>query len=270
MKTMAEIIVLVACLSVLTASVHSEIARETAFVTSQSSDASKLPASSSEGIPENRVAIRFGAMGERIVVPHSNSLNNTGAMTIELWVRPQTIAGNPASYPNLIGKRDTNGTFPTWCLGLGPKRQPYTVANGAWHYGSRSLKVETWSHVAMVFDGESVRFFINGEAGAKFPTKQLGPANTQQVIVGTLLGETQNFAGDIGPVRVSTVARYSKNFKPTTRWKPDKTTVLLFHLDKKTRTIKDRSGQDNHGKVTGDVEWLETPDMNSQAKQRVR
>lgn len=215
-----------------------------------------LPASSSGAASLLPSAIRLDAIGERVLIPHAQSLNLKGPATIEMWVKPRQVA-NAKWHPNLIGKRQANRNLPSWCLGLGPKFELYTVADGCWLYSKRMLKRDEWSHVAVVFNGEFIRFFINGKPGSKHPAKSLGPANQDPVIIGTLLQNTQNFKGDIGPLRVSSKAMYSKSFQPQKFWNPDESTALLMDIDVKGTRVSDRSGNNNHGKTQGNVERLE-------------
>ncbi len=222
-----------------------------------------LGARSDEFIPSSAVerhiprdAIRFDLNNERIVVNHHQSLNIAGPITVELWVRIADTYKGPQWHPNLIGKRRRNNTLPAWCLGIGANRELYTVANQQWLYDNRPIKVNRWHHVAAVFNGKSVQFFINGQPGKKHVAHALGPANNDPVILGTLLENTQNFTGDIGPVRVSTIARYTNKFKPTTYWKNDKNTVLMLLMKDSAKQIKDVSRHNHSAQVSGEVEWI--------------
>jgi len=212
-----------------------------------------------DGSPRGCRAIRLDGVGERVVIPHSKTLCLSGPLTVEMWVRPLRAIVNAPWYPNLIGKRRTNGVYSMWGLGLGAKLEPYTVADSGWLYDERRLPIEEWSHVAVVFDGRQVRFFINGMPGRSHPATSQGPANDEPVIIGTLPENTQNFAGDIASVRVSRSARYKDAFKPDTCWAADESTVLLMSFRREDDRVVDDSGHGNHGSTEGVVEWLDEP-----------
>src|SRR5678815_3055930 len=112
----------------------------------------------------------------------------------------------------------------------------YTVADSNWFYGTGSVALDAWTHVASVFDGGEVRFYINGALDSATAATAQGPTNTEDVYLGTLPTNEQQYQGDIAGVRVSTVARYTSTFVPTTTWTTDADTVLLLAMRDGTGT----------------------------------
>jgi hypothetical protein len=72
----------------------------------------------------------------------------------------------------------------------------------------------------------------------------------------TLGGNNEDCDFEIGEIRFSKVARYTKEFTPSKRFEPDADTLALYHFDEGTGDIlKDSSGNNRHGKIVG-AKWI--------------
>lgn len=202
------------------------------------------------------VALQFDGLLDHVLIADSPSLNPTGPVTVEAWVRTESGVVNPPWYPNLISKRAANNIYPPWGLGIWENRQLYSVGDGAWVFGSTPITFGRWTHVAAVFDQAQVRFYVDGVPAGSTPAAAMGPANTEPVVLGTLTNNTQNFRGDMAGLRVSRVARYTAAFAPATSWTSDADTLLLLPMDEGVgATVGDRSGHGNDGAVIG-AAWI--------------
>jgi hypothetical protein len=217
--------------------------------------ADATPASPDAGV-RPCVALQFDGLLDHVLIADSPSLNPTGPVTVEAWVRTESGVVNPPWYPNLISKRAANNIYPPWGLGIWENRQLYSVGDGAWVFGSTPITFGRWSHVAAVFDQAQVRFYVDGVPAGSTPAAAMGPANTEPVVLGTLTNNTQNFRGDMAGLRVSRVARYTAAFAPATSWTSDADTLLLLPMDEGVgATVGDRSGHGNDGAVNG-AAWI--------------
>ncbi len=197
-------------------------------------------------------ALHFSG-SDYVGIPDSDSLAGGGPMTIEAWIRAQDPGG---VYPNLIGKRDTSANYPPWVLGFQNDLGLYSVKNDGWAYASEPIPLDVWTHVAVVFDGSELRFYIDGVPGTSFTTSAMGPANNEGVYIGTIPSGSQNYTGDIAAIRVSKSARYSGAFTPVTYWTNDANTLLLLRLEEGTGTsVGDSSSNNNDGEITG-ATWI--------------
>jgi uncharacterized repeat protein (TIGR01451 family) len=117
-------------------------------------------------------AVSFGATGY-VNVPDSASLSPTGAFTLEAWVRLNSLGQQ-----GLIEKYDTpshNGYLMRLQNG---RLTAYTLANGTSTraQGNTLLAANHWYHVAAVYNGTSLRVYVNGvEDGAAATT--VSPTN---------------------------------------------------------------------------------------------
>lgn len=127
-------------------------------------------------------------------------------------------------------------------------------------YGNKTPPDKT-IHVAGVFDGKTVKFFVDGMLQRRASeVTDLHVPSPYDFMVGADPGDQgephQFFKGVIDEVRISKVARYNKDFTPERRFQPDKDTLLLYHFDEgKGKIAHDESGNDYHGSIQG-AKWV--------------
>jgi hypothetical protein len=149
--------------------------------------------------------LQFSGSGGMVSVPDASSLDLTTAMTLEAWVKPST------SYNwRTVVLKEGWGTLAYALYASDDNSNPagYVRVNGSdravrWN---RSLPVGAWTHLAMTYDGATMRLFVNGEE--KESRAQTGSAlvsNGQLRIGGnTVWGEW--FRGQMDDVRIYNVA----------------------------------------------------------------
>ncbi len=159
-----------------------------------------------------------------------------GDLTIELWVRPDTLAvaqtlvgkgtlPNPTGFaPVTIGLLKTTGA--PFFYHLGPEGGEQVTSTG-------TLKVGVWSHLAVVVTGTQVRFFVNGgPSGSGTLTKQRAETPGSALVLGRRYAdiEAETFTGAIDAVRVSQAPLYGGAFVPVRRPEatPDTRALWLF------------------------------------------
>ena len=120
---------------------------------------------------------------------------------------------------------------------------------------------ETVDHLAGVFDGSSVRLFVNGKlqqrsgklVGAVKPSglpfwfgANPGPGGRLQ----------EPFHGRIDAVRLTRGVRYAREFTPPRRFEKTEGTLILLNLEEGTgATVKDESGNGYDGTIHG-ANWV--------------
>ena len=153
-----------------------------------------------------------------------------GPMTLEAWVKPKSHSG----YSAIVAKTQnseysmfSDEGVPQFDIHLGGR---YISAKA-----KEKLPVGEWTHVAGVFDGQSVTLFVAGQLVGK----TAGEGNRRQNDLSLFIGAdpdrgnlpTRPFSGQIDEVRLSKTALYSAEFIPQRRLRSRDDSVLMLNLD---------------------------------------
>lgn len=216
--------------------------------------------------PTDNYALHFTGSLQYIETPVK--LDETQPFTIEAWV----AADSPWEMGHVISNQDhghgyslTADSNPTQLWWTGPnspnQRSPYLYQN---------KPAPPPTHLAVVWDGNQLRFYVDGDTdnGRNIVTVNEMPKFKYPFYLGTsrqwykkgVFGfdppSWHQYVGMLDEVRFSTIARYIGRFKPARRHDPDEHTLALYHCDENGgKTLIDSSGNENHGKITGDVAW---------------
>ena len=117
---------------------------------------------------KNAGALVFNGIDNKVTVSPAAALNLTTGMTVEGWVYP-TVLNNWRSVAAKEGSNDlAYGLYANDVSG-----KPEGVVNtGAGHlatFGTGTLPVNVWSHLAATFDGTMQRLFVNGVQVGSLP-----------------------------------------------------------------------------------------------------
>ena len=197
-------------------------------------------------------AMKFvGNPGQQVQAKNSPSLSiSDKALTMEAWVFPTgdgVIINKENSYECALvgGQLEFAIQAPTW----------------AW-FGKGLVPANQWSHVAITYDGSESICWVNGKKTASDKTNSGNIVVTGDPFnVGWRpYGDHQPFSGTIDEVRVSSIVRYTKEFKvPTTAFVADNDTAILLHFDEgEGKVTKDISGNRNDCEIIGDPEWVKS------------
>ncbi|MGK0189247.1 MAG: hypothetical protein ACI9R3_005064 [Verrucomicrobiales bacterium] len=173
-----------------------------------------------------------------------------GAFTIECWAYPEGEMENVA----LLSKTEGSDYGIHVQNGM-PQFMVYLDGKYRQAVSAEVLPAGQWSHVAGVFDGESVSLFLNGRRVAHSEASGERKRNDKPFFIGADPDgngkPTRSFAGRIDNVRLSKNARYTEEtFEPEkSEFKPDDTTVLLFDCDRAVSSFV--PGQSAIGTVSG-------------------
>ena len=189
----------------------------TAADSSNSHDGTLEPNCAGSAAPEWTTGILDGALdfdggNDYVEVVDDPALAFTGSFTATAWIRPESFGDG--NYGRIVAKQQYVG-------GFGPGWSVYLVTNGTNPAGERSICVnidtgfsdcaddlsidlDTWQHVAVVFDdeGDQVRFFVNGEAEGVLTTSQELRASTVPLRIGDRDDLARSFDGKIDDLRL--------------------------------------------------------------------
>ena len=192
-------------------------------------------------------SLSLDGSGDYIDLSYSEDIgkwNQATGYTLEYWVKLNSLSGT--SYPDGAthelptgyGNHGATNNVNYWSFG------PVDNGNVVFFYynGGKvttqtsgvTLSTGTWYHLAFVYDGSSgFKIFIDGTERASASVSG-SPAfsGSYPVTLGAAGSTTQYMNAYIDELRVSTVARYTTSFTPsTTAFENDEDTVLLVHAD---------------------------------------
>jgi serine/threonine protein kinase len=200
--------------------------------------------------PANRAVLRFapGDRAEARNVPY----RTTTIVTVEAWLSVDKAEGpthqTPVATPNgnLLAM---DGAFGFYTF------HGETMASDTIVPGRRV-------HVAGVHDGAARRIFVDGKPVAQTTDSgTIWPEGAKEGYLGTIAFGSEKFAGTIDAVRVSSTARYDKEFTPPATFAKDRDTFALYLFDEgQGDTLKDSSGNGYHAKIAGATWSTAEPD----------
>jgi chitodextrinase len=150
-------------------------------------------------------ALTFDGVGSQVSINDAPSLHLTTAMTLEAWVKPSIVDN---AWRDVIYKGGNDNYFLE-----ATSTQDGVAAGGATIggvdsviLGTSSLRLNTWTHLALTYDGAAQRFYVNGALVSTQPiTGSILTSDTPLQIGGDAV-YGQFFAGVIDEVRVYNVA----------------------------------------------------------------
>ena len=132
----------------------------------------------------------------------STDLNGTTALTLEAWINPSALNG----WNNII--TDYDGAYHKFLLRVRNSNNIQFVLNGTFLNSSFTVPLNSWTHIAAVYDGSNMYVYANGNLIASQTATVSIPTGSQQINIGSRIGaSTENFTGNIDEIRVWNTAR---------------------------------------------------------------
>lgn len=169
-------------------------------------------------------AVHFDGSGNQYVVntealPYTNFNFGSGDFTIDAWIN---LDASPTKYGVIAG----HVTVPnprSWSIAVpyGTALRFYYTTDGSTDINiakSYTFTPGVWYHVALVRDGNTLRFFVNGQSigTSDFTGVTIFPSFEGCYIgrFGSYASADDSFKGYVDELRVSNVARWTSNFIP--------------------------------------------------------
>ncbi len=170
----------------------------------------------------------FDGSGDSLSIPDSSDFNfGSDDFTLEMWIHWTAFSGHSSFMSCPKGGSEEQGMY--WYLhndGTGSDAMYFRWRNTAgtrvgymWNEASLGFVVDTWYHIAVVRNGETLKLYVNG-------VEQV-PDTTEAAIGSTTLNDcdgswfigghwnsSMGSTGHIDEVRISNTARYTANFTP--------------------------------------------------------
>ncbi|NUT54739.1 MAG: hypothetical protein HOQ03_01980, partial [Thermoleophilia bacterium] len=146
-------------------------------------------------------ALSFNGTNAWVTVVDAASLDLTTGMTLEAWVRPsvaggwRTVAAKDMSGGLAYGLySNTNGAFPGTEVSIGGTARSLN--------GTTALPVGSWSHVAVTYDGATLRLYVNGAQASQLAAAGSLATSTSPFHIGGNGSWGEWFNGSIDEVRL--------------------------------------------------------------------
>ncbi|MBI3597607.1 MAG: PxKF domain-containing protein [Nitrospirae bacterium] len=121
-------------------------------------------------------AFSFDGLDDFVNVPDAASLDITNQITIEAWIKPTALGGR------IVDKITPGGPdgylLDTYSGHLRLIIGPYNL------FGTTTLSLDTFMHVAGVYDGSTMKVYVNGALDGSFPLTLPIPTNNLPLRIG--------------------------------------------------------------------------------------
>ena len=149
-------------------------------------------------------ALSFNGTSARVTVADSASLRLTSAMTLEAWVNPTTVTN--AWRDVLVKGNDDYYLMATSTNTSRPVGAAIVAGTKQRAIGTAALIANTWTHLAVTYDGSAVRLFVNGSQVSSTPASGSIATSALALGIGGDAIHGQFFAGRIDEVRIYNAA----------------------------------------------------------------
>ena len=148
--------------------------------------------------------LNFNGVNDYLVLPNEASFDFTNQMTVEFWMRSNTI---PQQWDALIAKGDNSWRIALTNSGTNVGRINFGI-NGSGITSNTSVIDGTWHHVAVSYGGGSARIIIDGIQQVSVPASVNFYNNSFNVAIAENLQSTgRYFAGDIDDIRIWNISK---------------------------------------------------------------
>jgi hypothetical protein len=147
-------------------------------------------------------ALVFDGTSARVTVPNASSLQLTTGMTLEAWVNPTAVTG---AWRDVVYKGNDDYYLEATSPDGGVPAAGGTFSNYPL-YGIAVLAPNIWTHLAVTYDGATLRLYVNGTQVAARAQTGLIQTSTNPLSVGGDSIYGQFFQGAIDEVRVYNTA----------------------------------------------------------------
>ena len=149
-------------------------------------------------------ALSFNGTSSRVTIADAASLHLTGSMTLEAWVNR---SGNKTGWRDLVYKGDDNYFL---SASSSPNNRPAAggimAGSSGEVFGTARLPASTWTHLAVTYDGTTVRLYVDGAQVSSLAKTGNLTTSTNPLTIGSDPIYGQYFQGMIDDVRVYNVA----------------------------------------------------------------
>jgi hypothetical protein len=146
-------------------------------------------------------ALLFDGVDDSLTIADSPSLHLSGGMTLSAWVYPAAMQGSlgpvvqkemGAYYLQAGSAEEALGPAGGGTFGGGDAHVP----------GLEAIPLNTWTYLAVTYDGATLRLYVNGAEVSSVPQTGALEVNANPLQIGGSTYGSEHFAGQIDEVRV--------------------------------------------------------------------
>jgi glucose/arabinose dehydrogenase len=146
-------------------------------------------------------ALSFDGVNDWVTVPDANTLDLTTGLTMSAWVNPTALG---TMWRTVLIKEQPGGLIYALYAGNGtskPAGHVFTTAELR-ASGPANTAPNTWTHLAVTWNGTTIRTFVNGAEVASAPAPGVVRTSTGALRIGGTAVWTEWFSGLIDEVRL--------------------------------------------------------------------
>lgn len=143
-----------------------------------------------------------------VEVPYAPELNTVGPFTGEAWVRTMSVATDGSYCSPLCNFGGWGTGYPGWFFYQSPEGPNPSVwilvmkGGGIWIQSSQPVKKYEWEHLVVTFDGNEVRFYVNGAFVWNSAVPDYTPNPSNALTIGAGPAGAWLFDGDVDEVAI--------------------------------------------------------------------
>ena len=215
-------------------------------------------------------SIKFDGTGDYLTVPSSDDWDfGTGEFTLEMWIRFANKNTSGSGANALLANHNSPNGWQWIYDGASNLFDFWSTDQDQYNSSSITLNNDTWYHVAVTRDGNTLRHYIDGvQYGSNAFTETMSDTSTTLQIGSYDASGLGLIDGYMDEIRISDTCRYpdGTTFTPsTTAFTADANTKLLIHSDFNGGLGADNSGNQNDYSLTNitiDDQVLDSPTNN--------
>jgi hypothetical protein len=222
---------------------------------------------------DNRYSVYFDGREQYLRVPASAKLALGRAASWSLWIRPRGRYFDHSAnlMSNFTHVAKTGFQWQLRDRGDGNSIQAFAIGDGTtfdWVWSTSVVPLGTWTHIAVTYDGELVRFYMNGAEAGSVPVTRAIVESTEPLTFGIAEGSAYIMEGYEEGAAIFNTALSQKDIKaiyhrgkPNDLMKHPKAANLVGYWrmgdgDDTVSTIHDLSGNGLHATVHRDFNLL--------------
>ena len=188
-----------------------------------------------------------------VTITDANDLDLTRNLTLEAWVRPDTLANGTAVISKASGSIGSTAAgyllSPSWGTPLGGVGASGTLRSVT----APAISTGTWSHLAFTSDGTNLSIYINGALARTVATGISAATTTADLKLGFNQLWSTYFDGQIDEVRIYDVTLSQSQIQADkdTAVGLDQYPVAAYSFDEGTGTTLTDSARSHNGTISG-------------------